>query len=108
MAVRERRRRRPDGGRAGFAEVTVAPTILPALGHVAMWHDCRLGRIEAGWRLDGAAVAYTVTLPDGCHGRLLPNPRHRDVRLDGRAISVPPEGIPLNSGKHAITFDLTA
>jgi alpha-L-rhamnosidase len=98
----------PTADAPGFAEVTVAPTILPALGHVAMWHDCRLGRIEAGWTLDGAAVAYAVTLPDGCRGRLLPNPRHRDVQLDGRAVSVPPEGIPLSNGKHVITFDLTA
>lgn len=50
----------------GFDRVRLAPTILPELGHVDMWHHCRHGRIEAAWRIEGDSAHYTVTLPDGC------------------------------------------
>ena len=33
------------------------------------WHDCRHGRIEAGWALEGDTVTYRVTLPQGTQGR---------------------------------------
>lgn len=52
----------------GFDKVRLDPTVLPALGHVKIWHDCCHGRIEAAWRLDGNTAHYTVTLPDGCEG----------------------------------------
>ncbi|WP_323765981.1 family 78 glycoside hydrolase catalytic domain [Marinovum sp.] len=50
----------------GFDRVRLDPRILPELGQVSMWHDCRHGRIEAGWRIEGHRVIYTVTLPQGC------------------------------------------
>jgi len=56
----------PEG--PGFDRVRLDPTILPALGHARMWHDCRHGRIEAGWRIEGGTATYTVTLPEGCEG----------------------------------------
>ncbi len=43
----------------GFDVVTLDPLILPALSPVAAWHDCRHGRIEAGWVLEGDTVTYT-------------------------------------------------
>jgi alpha-L-rhamnosidase len=52
----------------GFDKVRLAPTVLPELGHVAMWHDCRHGRIEAAWRIEAGKVHYSVTLPEGCEG----------------------------------------
>lgn len=52
----------------GFDKVRLAPTVLPELGHVTMWHDCRHGRIEAAWRIEGDKVRYSVTLPEGCVG----------------------------------------
>ena len=52
----------------GFDRVHLAPRILPDLGFVEMWHECRHGRIEAAWRIDGDQVTYTVTLPEGCTG----------------------------------------
>ncbi|RYH02564.1 alpha-L-rhamnosidase [Salipiger sp. IMCC34102] len=75
----------------GFARVRLAPTVMPGLGHVAMWHDCRLGRIEAGWTLDGRTVTYTVTLPEGCEG-LLDGPLGDGV---------------VGAGTHEFAFDLT-
>lgn len=56
----------------GFDAVCVAPSILPDLGHVEMWHDCRHGRIEAGWALRDGSADYTITLPAGCRGILAP------------------------------------
>ena len=56
----------PDPDGPGFDLVRLNPSVLPSLGHVTMWHDCRHGRVEAGWTVEGDRVRYTVTLPDGC------------------------------------------
>ncbi len=81
----------------GFDTVTLNPLILPALSPVAAWHDCRHGRIEAGWSLEGKSVTYTVTLPPGTKGRL------------GRPVDTvngqPPQG-DLSPGTHTITFQI--
>jgi alpha-L-rhamnosidase len=90
----------------GFDRVALDPAILPALGHADAWHDCRHGRIEAGWHLRGKAVTYRVTLPPGCEGRLMPHPDHKDYRLDGARVSPPEGGLPVPAGRHEITFDL--
>ena len=90
----------PDPAHPGFDGVLIAPQILPALSPVAAWHDCRHGRIEAGWVLDGDQVSYTVTLPAGCTGRLVPNPRHHDLTVNGAAAT----GQTRPSGTHNITF----
>ena len=90
----------PDPAHPGFDGVLIDPHVLPALSPVAAWHDCRHGRIEAGWVLDGDQVSYTVTLPAGCTGRLVPNPRHHDLTVNGAAAT----GQTLPSGTHNITF----
>ena len=90
----------------GFDEVTLDPLILPALSPVAAWHECRHGRIEAGWALDGGRVTYGVTLPEGCTGRLTANPQRMNVTLDGRSVTVGPEGLIVPPGRHEIGFDL--
>jgi alpha-L-rhamnosidase len=79
----------------GFDVVTLNPLILPALSPVAAWHDCRHGRIEAGWVLEGDLVTYTVTLPPGTIGRL----GFQALTVDGAA----PQG-DLPPGQHVITF----
>jgi alpha-L-rhamnosidase len=79
----------------GFDVVTLNPLILPALSPVQAWHDCRHGRIEAGWVLNGAEVTYTVTLPQGTRGRL----GFKALTVDGQ----PPAG-DLPPGRHIITF----
>ncbi|KAA9008866.1 alpha-L-rhamnosidase [Histidinibacterium aquaticum] len=75
----------------GFDRVRLAPTVLPELGHVSMWHDCRHGRIEAGWSVDGGRVTYRVTLPEGCEA----------VAADEIG------GGTYGPGTHEITFDLS-
>lgn len=91
----------------GFATVRLDPQILPGLAPVSAWHDCRKGRIEAGWSLEGRTVRYAVTLPEGAKGLLAANPLHVNHRIDGRPVAVPPAGLPLAGGRHDITFDLT-
>lgn len=91
----------------GFDAVTLDPVILPALSPVQAWHDCRHGRIEAGWAIKDRTVTYSVTLPQGCTGRLTANPQRKNTQLDGRAIDVPAEGLTIAAGRHVITFDLT-
>ena len=92
----------PDG--AGFNKLTLSPVILPELGHVEAWHDCRNGKITAGWTLDGSAVTYTVTLPAGCEATFTPSEHHTNCRLGDTPISN--AGITLQAGTHEITFDL--
>jgi alpha-L-rhamnosidase len=96
----------PVADRPGFDEVTLDPLIVPALSPVQAWHDCRHGRIEAGWSVAGDAATYRVTLPSGCDGRLTANPARREVAVDGKAISVPAGGLVLPSGRHEITFSV--
>ncbi len=88
----------------GFDVVTLDPLILPALSPVAIWHDCRHGRIDAGWSLEGDKVTYKVSLPQGCVGRLVPNAAHHAVTVGGQAIDIPIGGLTLGSGAHEITF----
>lgn len=90
----------------GFDKVTLSPTILPALGHANAWHDCRHGRIEAGWTLDGTRVTYTITLPEGCTGVLPADAGRSGITLDGASVDVPAEGLAVSPGRHTITFDL--
>lgn len=94
----------PVAEKPGFDEVTLNPLILPALSPVQAWHDCRHGRIDAGWSLSGDTVTYRVTLPVGTTGRLTANPARHDVTLGGAAISVPATGLLLPSGSHELTF----
>lgn len=96
----------PTAERPGFDEVTLNPLILPALSPVASWHDCRHGRIEAGWTLEGDRVTYGVTLPQGCTGRIMPNPAHKSFTLAGQAVDIPAEGLTIGSGTHEIAFRL--
>jgi alpha-L-rhamnosidase len=97
----------PVAERPGFDEVTLNPLILPALSPVEAWHDCRHGRIEAGWALHGARVTYRVTLPEGCTGRLTASDQRKNLTLDGKPVSVPAGGLAVPAGHHEITFDLT-
>lgn len=97
----------PVAEKPGFDEVALDPLILPALSPVAAWHDCRHGRIEAGWALEGRRVTYRVTLPQGCVGRFARNDRRANVTLDGKAVDIPAAGLTVPAGMHEITFDLT-
>ena len=96
----------PTATAPGFDEVTLDPLILPSLSPVQAWHNCRHGRIEAGWTLDGNSVTYTVTLPLGCTGRLIARDSRLNLRIDGQTVTVPAEGSPLGAGHHVMTFDL--
>ena len=98
----------PDAAHPGFDLVLIRPEILPQLNPVAAWHQCRHGRIEAGWTLAGTGVTYGLTLPAGCKGLFAANLAFVNVTLNGAAVSVPPDGLALTSGHHQITFDLKA
>jgi alpha-L-rhamnosidase len=94
----------PTAEAPGFDVVTLDPLILPALSPVAIWHDCRHGRIEAGWSLEGDLVTYKVSLPQSCAGRLSHNAAHKAVTVNGQAIDIPAAGLTVGSGVHEITF----
>ncbi len=97
----------PVAEKPGFEEVALNPLILPALAPVQAWHNCRHGRIEAGWVLDKTRVTYRVTLPPGCTGRLTPSTQRGNVALNGKPVTVPAGGLTVPAGEHEITYDLT-
>lgn len=88
----------------GFDRVELNPLILPQLSPVAAWHECRHGKIEASWQLDGDTVTYDVTLPQGCEGVLMSQDGQSNYALNGAAITIPPTGFVVPSGSHRITF----
>ena len=98
----------PTADKPGFDEVLLDPQILPRLNPVSMWHQCRHGRIEASWVLEGQSVTYRVTLLSGCQGRLLPNLHHHQYTLAGSSLTLPTEGYLLGDGEHLITFELAS
>ena len=71
-----------------------------------MWRQCRPGRIEASWVLEGQRVTYGVTLPSGCQGRLLPNLHYHQYTLADHPLTLTTEGCLLGDGEHLITFEL--
>lgn len=97
----------PDPDHPGFDRVLIAPKVLPALGHAEAWHDCRHGRLSAAWRLEGRAVTYDLTLPEGCAGLLLPDLGRANHRIGGQTVAFSDAGLHLPPGRHVITFDLT-
>ncbi len=95
---------RPVPEAPGFDLVMLAPAILPALGQVSMWHDCRHGQIEAGWHIDGSHAHYSVTLPKGCTGLLAADPSRPILSVNGENTDVPEGGLKLPPGNHKIVF----
>ncbi len=91
----------------GFDTVLLDPQILPALAPVSAWHDCRHGKITAGWTLDGTQVTYRVTLPNGVTGRFAASTARKDITLNGVQKDVPATGLTLGQGTHELTFTLT-
>ena len=97
----------PDASKPGFARVIIDPVVLPELGHALAWHDCSHGRIEAGWTLDGADVRYSIRLPEGSEGILMPSTRRAGICVDGHPAKVPDEGLAVSAGEHVITYRMT-
>ncbi|MCD2175791.1 alpha-L-rhamnosidase [Rhizobium sp. C4] len=89
----------------GFREIDLDPAILPQLSPVSAWHDTQLGRIEAGWTLDGKAVTYRVLLPEGVTGRITGSADRKDMSVDGRPIGAS-EAAQLTAGEHIIRFTI--
>lgn len=96
----------PSENAPGFDEIIVDPLILPALSPVQAWHDCRHGRIKAGWSLTGNQVAYSLTIPQGSQARLKPSETRRNITLNGAAVAMPTDGLVLPEGEHKLTFEI--
>jgi alpha-L-rhamnosidase len=96
---------KPVASAPGFREIDLDPAILPQLSPISAWHDTRLGRVEAGWSLEGNAVTYRVLLPEGATGRIAATAARKDLTIDGQAL---PEGesASLSPGEHIIRFTI--
>jgi len=84
--------------------VRLDPAILPKLGHVTMWHDCRHGRITADWRIEAGRVRYEVVLPEGTEAVFAGGGRSA-LMIDGKTATG--DEIALGSGRHIIEFALS-
>ncbi len=95
----------PDPAKPGFDQVIIAPQFLAQLSPVAMWHNCRHGRIEANWKIERDTAAYHVTLPEGVSGIVAHQPNYNVSHVNGakRAGSGP---IKLASGSYEILFKI--
>lgn len=93
---------RPDANDPGFATVVFEPVIVPELSPVTAHHDSPKGRIEAQWSVDGDAVHYQFTVPQGSTGRLVIAEAYRNASLDGQAASGTVTG--LAPGRHSLEF----
>ena len=87
----------------GFDKVRIAPTVLPALKNLSIWHDCRHGRIEAGWKVENGKVTYKLSLPDNCHG-VIESGEFANLMVGGDTVTA--DEVLLNPGRHVLEFDL--
>jgi alpha-L-rhamnosidase len=60
----------PDAAHPGFSRVTLRPIPVTGLEWVKAWHRAPAGIIRSGWRRDGGALTFDVTLPEGTAGEL--------------------------------------
>ena len=101
---------RPDPENPAFKNIIFEPTIIPELSPVSAHHDSASGKIEAGWKVEGAQVTYDVVVPEGATGLLILEPRYSKVMLDGKPLSAEREGntirVPLAAGQHRAEFQL--
>jgi alpha-L-rhamnosidase len=94
---------RPDEDEPGFRHILFEPTIIPALSPVSAHHVSAAGPIEAGWKVDGGKVTYTMTVPPGARGTLILADGYKDAILDGAPIAKRVSGS-LAAGSHIVTF----
>jgi alpha-L-rhamnosidase len=102
---------RPDPALPGFAHIVFEPTIIPSLSPVAAHHDSAAGRIQAGWTVDGDAVTYTITVPEGASGTLVLAPAYKDIAVDGQPLAHADDTQKARSllapGTHIVTFRIS-
>ncbi|MET3615589.1 alpha-L-rhamnosidase [Rhizobium aquaticum] len=96
---------KPVASAPGFREIDLDPAILPQLSPVSAWHDTRLGRVEAGWSLEGNSATYRVVLPEGATGRIAATDARKNLSIDGQAVPGG-ESARLSAGEHIIRFTI--
>ena len=100
---------RPDPENPGFKHIIFEPTVIAALSPVAAHHDAHVGRIAAGWSVDGDRVTYTVSVPAGTTGTLVLASTYTDASLDGQSLprARGKARVPLAPGDHTVTFRIS-
>ncbi|CDI12198.1 family 78 glycoside hydrolase catalytic domain [Agrobacterium pusense] len=90
----------------GFEEIIIDPFVMPALTPFSVWHECRLGRIEAAWTVQGDKVRYELALPAQVRGLLLSSSHRTNVTVGGVKIDFQGDGMALGAGRHLIEFKI--
>ena len=94
----------PDPDAPGFRNIVFSPTVIPALAPVEASFQSPVGRIEAGWSVEGDAVTYRIRVPDGAQGTLILPADYRDVVVDGGRSTSEFKRAALSAGAHTVTF----
>ncbi|HZY68343.1 MAG TPA: alpha-L-rhamnosidase C-terminal domain-containing protein, partial [Devosia sp.] len=101
---------RPDPATPAFRHIIFEPTIIPALSPVRAEHDSAAGRIEAGWTVDGDAVTYELTVPEGASGTVVLSPHYTDIVIDDMQLmgsGAEKARSLLAPGRHIVTFRIS-
>ena len=98
----------PSAEYPGFKQVIVSPAIFPALKFVSMWHESKSGKFSAQWAVDNDCVNYQFSIPESASGLIKAQYNWSNISLNGKPISIPPTGLMVGSGKHHLTFTLSA
>ncbi len=96
---------RPLEDKPGFEEIEFDPAILPTLSPVSAWHDTRLGRIEAGWSVEGGKVTCHLEIPDGMSAHIRANRVRQNLKVNGADVAGDGR-VQIRQGRHSITFDI--
>jgi alpha-L-rhamnosidase len=93
----------PSAANPGFDEIIISPNFLPALSPVKAWHDCRHGRMEAGWSVKGDTARYSLKVPEHVTARIVPAEGTQLVSVDGKKGA---KAQRLSAGKHELVFKI--
>ncbi|UXN76033.1 hypothetical protein N8D56_25270 (plasmid) [Devosia sp. A8/3-2] len=74
---------RPDEAEHGFKSIIFSPTIIDGLSPVSAEYASKNGVVRATWSVDGDAVRYHFTVPEGARGRLKLSQDYSDVTMNG-------------------------
>ncbi len=53
-----------------YKEIEISPSFITTLTHAEGYHHHPCGKIASSWKREGDTVLLTLTIPDGCYGRL--------------------------------------
>lgn len=76
----------PDDRQPGFKQIIFRPYFAPDLTWVKATHQSLYGEISAGWKREGNAINYTITIPANTKGEIV-LPADKKIAVNGQTLS---------------------